>query len=227
VTELGEKIWQGGNTAVREVRKRYNQSYSDENLLAYAVALYSFRRDRKFADELLTLTSQLLSLAEREVVRPSPADRKLYQAIATRADVLSTHLEWISRQPKVKSGALTFRNAARRVCEHGIYFATVGGELDTDHTLPLLRLTLAKLYLDQGARPSALRLAEAAQNAVALGDIPDLKQRVRVYAKLGLMYRRCGEFGRGVAWGVRAMLISGVPRNVRLKAIAAFLGIER
>ena len=57
--------------------------------------------------------------------------------------------------------------------------------------------------------------------------IKDPRQRVRVYAKLGMLLQRIGQKRSGLKWGVRALFVRGVPLFVRAKAFAALLGIDR
>src|SRR3569833_1356495 len=97
-TDYGTRVWQGDNTTVAEARKRYeNNPYG--GLIPFATALYSFRQEKQYADELIGLKDELMELADRDMhVQVLPSDEEFSRKMADRADTVSTHLEWISRQ---------------------------------------------------------------------------------------------------------------------------------
>ena len=221
-TAQSNRVWQGDPSAVAVAREQYKDN-PQTGLIPYAIALYSFRRDTKYAVELMKLRRDLRF---RAAALTNPALTPRGTRIAETADVLSTHLEWISRQTAL--GDVDRRQAheaAIDACMYGIEFARSASS--TDHTLPLLHLTAARLCLNDLRTDHALEHLRYAQSIAARGNISDPRQLVRVYTKLGLLYRKADERVGGVVWGMRAIAVRGVPFNVRLKALAALLGIDR
>src|SRR5438105_4312774 len=115
--EHGKRIWAGDLTTVAEARAKYEADHVGQ-LIPFAVALYSFRTERKFANELIfELHDPLVKYAKRFV----SGSREKDIGRSNTADVLSTHLEWMSRQPSL---LLSERNRlhelAREVCGYGL-----------------------------------------------------------------------------------------------------------
>lgn len=232
--DYSTRIWEGDVTAVAEARQAYRTTPSDEMLIKVAVALYSFRNHSQYASELIGHTVALLELAEK-VRKKTPCDAEirnteLCKDFSKRADVLSTVLEWISRQRSVsRFGAATdyhVRIAVRELCDRGIEIEELN-EDRIDHTLALLHLTAARTYIEENRLTDALLHLSRSQRCVTSGHITDANQLVRVEAKLGMLYRRCGETKRGFRWGIRALRVSSVPMNVRLKALAALANTDK
>ena len=92
----GRRIWKGDPATVAEARRAYAND-PEGQLLPFAVALYSFRRRRQFAEELIAIRGLLLNLAEK-FLRSDCNDSHRCTPESDVADVLSTHIEWIARQ---------------------------------------------------------------------------------------------------------------------------------
>jgi hypothetical protein len=231
--DYSARVWKGDQTTVKEARDAYLND-PKKGLIPYAVALYSFRQQKKFAEELIGIRYQLISYAESNMLNHySTKHMDVCVELAQQADILSTHLEWISRQEhspllfQPEQREYVWANASRL-----FYFGIKKAEdaKMEDHTLPLLYLTGARLFLTSGkfrSVPRAIEFLEEAEDKMALGKIPDPNQRARVYRKLGFLFRQCGETEAGLFWGVKALLIPGATMNTRAKSLAAFFGVDR
>lgn len=217
-----QRIWAGDKSVTIEALERYRKD-PEKGLIPYAVALYSFRMDETYARELLTLREALIAHVGHELQHPDTVFPH-HERVADRADVLSTHLEWMARRVELANGErLSTHRAAAAICAHGLKVAA--GLPTSHHTWSLLKLTSARLYLSAGDFRRAIGEVVAAGKYAHR--IRDPNQRVRVYAKLGLLWRKCHRPRTGVLWGVRALFVRGVPVAVRKKAFAALLGIDR
>jgi hypothetical protein len=226
-----KRIWDGDPETVVEARKLYEKDHAN-GLIPYAVALYSFRANSKLGADLVCLYEPLL---QRAITLVS-CDVNLYTCVwfADSSDVLCTHLEWIRRKPylaaetseKILTVVKALAEKACLVCDE--YLMEFASKRQF-HTRRLLYLTRARLYLDnldpsKNDVPQArMMLREASEDHAY---VQDANQRVRVWAKLGFLYRKSNCTIEGLSWGIRACLISGVPMNVRKKAIAALLLID-
>jgi len=229
------RMWRGDPLTVAEARRAYRLDPA-KGLIPYARALYSFRHKPKCAKGLVELRSELAPYAERYLAHVSAmrgAQRLRMpdgerHALADTADVLSTHLEWISRQPTVpRAGPLSGTRLlalAEGACEEGIRLCLVDSELARGHTYCLLRLTEAMIRMRQKRPLVDEALASAMWGADGLSD-PN--QKARVCRKVGLILRKRGRSGESLWWGIKACLIPGSTRAVRLKSLAALCGIER
>jgi hypothetical protein len=218
---FGARVWGGDSTTVAEARRLYTQD-PDEWLIRYAVALYSFRAKPRFAEELLWLRPPLLKRAQQVLEAAMRGDLAL--SLANKVDVLSTHLAWMSRQDGLGgSKRREVRAVALRLCEEAT--SLIVNVPPGHHTLALIRLTHAELLFEDDEETAG----RSYLNGVArkARGITDANQRARVMRKLGALLRRHGRFWRGILWGARACLVRGVPMAVRLKSVAALLGVER
>jgi hypothetical protein len=213
------RLWNGDVRAVVHAQQQYAFDRR-VGLLPYAVALYSFRHKSKYRKELIALLPELLSRAEEVWLWADSVERTAEQAHA--CDVLSTHLEWITRQGTLSmlQQQLVLR-AVDRLCRYGI--DCVGEVYREAHTAALLTLTSVRVGLREkssvwGALDTVVDYAE---------DIHDPMQRARVYAKLGYLYRKDWWLLDGYWWGIQAILVPGITGNVRLKAFALLLGFDR
>jgi hypothetical protein len=212
-----ERVWEGDPTTVREAREAYRKD-PEANLIRLAVALYSFRANSRFAEELIELRFKLLDFIATGISVAAPITTP--QEFADEADVLSTYLEWMSRRPELSLEAAGLRKAARDLIGRG-----QGLVHDLTHHNPyLLLLTEVRIMLAEGRRTNAQQqLAWMASHAP---QIKDPKQRARVYRKMGMLNRRCGRWRSGWFWGIRACFVPEVPLDVRAKSVAALLGID-
>jgi hypothetical protein len=220
---LSPRVWAGDRRSVAKARARFVRDDPQEQLIPYATTLYSFRYDRRCANELISHYHELYARAERETMRPYGPDNA--REVANRADTLSTHLEWMSRQASFprerRQGA---QMMAEMLCTYGAQcVARHHYQFQGHHTPYLLKLTAARIDLGKGNLGNASRILEE----VIRDDptrISDPNQRVRVYRKLGLLLRKRGARDR---WGIRALLVPEVPLANRLKSAAALLDIDR
>jgi len=221
--EYGKRVWAGDPKTVAEARTKY-QADPEGQLIPFAVALYSFRMNEKFAKELLELRQPLMVRAQEFGQIPQ---KKLlpHQEHMNLLDVLSTYLEWMSRR-KVLSPS-----ERKRLLDTAYRTATYGATLAThqfkasEHVWELLTLTAARTLIGQQNYRGAVRLLNDVVEFAP--SIADANQRTRVYRKLGLLYRMRFRFVRGFYWGIRACVVPGVPLAVRAKSVAALLGIDR
>lgn len=223
--EWSRRVWGGDPTTVAEARKEYERNPKNaKQLIRYAVALYSFRQHERFAKELLMLRPWLLHRAHLGLETAILAKSDAALTVADEYDVLSTHLAWMSRQDGLEdSKRREIRAVALRLCEE--VTSLIVNVPPGHHTLPLIRLTHAELLFEDGEETAG----RSHLNGVArrARDITDANQRARVMRKLGALLRRNDRFWRGVLWGVRACLVRGIPMAVRMKSVAALIGIDR
>ncbi len=221
ILSFGKRVWKGDVSTVSEAQEAYVQN-PDAAFIRLLMTLYSFRTNSQFAEELLSHRSGLIDRAKREINRNFAGASVLDRA--NLADVLSTYLEWMSRQKQVSvEEQRELHLAASQVCKSSI---VITDEIDpAHHSWSLIKLTAARLALNERDFP----LATSYLNRVSwrASEIADHNQRVRVQAKLGLLLRKCRWYLRGFYWGVRACFVPNVPLNVRLKAFAALLHIDR
>ncbi len=212
----GYNIWKGDKRVV-SIAEKYYQHNGEGGLIPYAVALYSFRQYADNRTQLLWLRAPLLRRAELLIALMEKGERS--GKLAAECDVVSTHLEWMLRQ-----GTLSTLECSQvsGVCKKLCHEALSMGEGDM-HTQALLQLTVARLCINESS-PAWGPLNYAAHVAEL---ITDPLQRVRVYAKLGFLYRKEWSLVDGYYYGFRALLIGGVPINVRLKALAMLVGYDR
>lgn len=221
IINFNRRVWRGDASAVPEAREAYAQR-PDQAFIKLLVTLYSFRADPRFAEELLLHRSKLLERAKKEIDQNFTGASVLERA--NLADMLSTYLEWMSRQPQLSPD----ERQESHLAASEVYLASIAltDELEwKHHTWSLLKLTGARLDLNENNRSSATwNLRRVAQRAP---EIEDNNQRARVYAKLGFLLRKSGWYRLGFYWGVRACVVPRIPFNVRKKALSALLGIDR
>jgi hypothetical protein len=212
------RVWKGDSTTVNEARDAY-QKDAKSGLIPYAVALYSFRANFRFASELLGLRFELLERAATVTVPDALSADQLQ--FADQADVLSTYFEWMSRRPELREEAAGLRMQARALIIRALSMT----HDPTHHTFYLLALTAVRILLTEGrflnARQELIWMASHAHQ------IKDANQRARVYRKMGMLSRACGLGSSGWIWGMRACFVPGAPLNVRAKSVAALFGIDR
>jgi hypothetical protein len=219
-----QKIWEGDLSPVERLKKAY-EANPEKGLIDYAVVLYSGRKNKSLGHRLIHLRPQLLGMAEALLESPKPEDL----VWLNQAEVIATHLEWISRQ---ESGEIVedVQTVALKLCRL-VFKASLDavGKLKDHHVWSLAGLVLARLYLFSGKVDRILAGQLLDQIAIAAPKILNCNQRVRVYAKLGyLMRHSSGQWFLGVGWGLKAVFIrEKVPFNVRLKALAGLMGIDR
>lgn len=219
--EYARRIWAGDRATVAEARERYRLD-RERYLIPFAVVLYSFRTDEQCARELLELRGALLLRARRML--QIGADRLVSpREYANRADVLSTYLEWMGRRGELsREQQAEVLDLAYDVAFRGQVWA-YEPEVE-DHTRGLLLLTIARIGLTRRDwRMAEESLARVARMATS---VTDANQRVRIYRKLGLLNTRYGRLFRGLYWGIRACVVPGVPMAVRLKSVAAIIGVD-
>lgn len=222
-SDFGQRVWSGDESTVPEARRKYRDD-PDHQLIHYAMVLYSFRANEEHREELLSLRLALMSFAKKFV--EDPLEWSLSKEHEARlADVLSTYLEWMSRRQELSSSEQSnLRRLAWDVYRIGARHDDILEETG-DHTLDLLELTAARLFIDDGEYNFAYaRLEDISWHA---HKITDPNQRARVYAKLGLLYGKCNRLIEGLYWGIRACLVSGIPASARLKSVAALFDIDR
>lgn len=215
-TSYAARVWKGDPSTVAEAFEQYRQ---DGNLLSYAMALYSFRHISEYATRLVELRTDLWRYSN-SYVAANPLRGEL-MAYANEGDALSTYLEWLSRRTDISEDE---RNELRRAMTQVTGRAFINARLDSgsNHTWCLLGLTLARselAFAKSKNRPYSRRRLDDIAASVR---IPDANQRVRVFRKLGMLYRMMGKWWTGTWWGVRAIFVRGVPLTVRAKSIAAF-----
>jgi hypothetical protein len=141
---------------------------------------------------------------------------------ANLCDVLSTHLEWMTRQGTLNSDEVEkTRRVVKKLCLAGM--ECIGGHKAGAHTLALLYLTSARVCIDEKIDPwGTLHTVERATRGIT-----DPMQKARVYAKLGYLHRKNWEFLKGYYWGIKALLVPGITRFSRLKCAALLIGYDR
>lgn len=218
---FGNRVWKGDRRTVAEARKDFERA-PKEHLLKFAVALYSFRTKRKYADELLGLLSLLMQEAERLIQAPHYEPDAM--RFADRADVLSTHLEWIARFASLtKDERSEIRTLVSKLCSKGVS-ATLPHDYGSGHTRRLLTLTKTRVLVEQGYRQLAWIFLRGELDDIAR--VADPRQRARVYAKAGLLCRKLGRHRVGFSLGLRACAVSRVPLRSRVKGLSALVGVD-
>lgn len=219
--EYGKRVWSGDRTTVAEAKAKY-ESDPEGELIPLAVVLYSFRDKKHCANELLALRPQIIEYAINYAKKPHNDDAPKTQA--DKADVLATHLEWMSRRSELSiEEQQETAYEARRMCQHGIHVLHVARE-KPGHTLCLLWLTFARLCINEKQFSRAREYLTEVETSVVY--IADANQQARVCRKLGFLYRKCHSFFHGLDWGIGACLVPKTPWAVRLKSIAALLGVD-
>ncbi len=227
----GDRLWAGNVGAVAKARRNFLHGDQAKGLLPFACALYSFRDRPQYAHELRGLRRKLLRHAETLIVPDADAYHGSHWA--ERADMLTTYLAWLSAQPVFSNAARGhLRSVAIRICETCLPEARSLTTTERAHSYYLLALTYVSLTItERQARGLLLSVQKGAPRHVR-----DRKQKVRIYAKLGLLFRKLGEAAhasdrfRGLWWGVRAVALSlawRLPLNVTAKAGASLMGIQR
>ena len=227
---FGDRVWAGDNTTVAEALERFVHAQDErKEILPCASVLYSFRQKPNAAIGLLALRRLLLEYQDFLVSQDS--DSYLGSSYLDRADMLSTYFTWMgarkeltwSQQKRILHHALVISDTARVEAQ-----SLIGTE--KAHTYYLLMLTCASLQINRGSATELLRIIDLhVSNEPRL----DPRQRVRIYAKLGLLMREdavptnVGYWLRGARWGIRAVFVPNVPANVRMKALAALVGIQK
>lgn len=219
-------IWEGDRSAVERAREKYKKDPEGE-LLSFACALYSFRSIPEYANELVRLGEALVRRAGEVLSKgvcgleqhEGMNSWELYELLA-QIDVLSTYLEWISRDRSRSTSSQLFQ-LANHLCNKGNEWA--GFQVESHHSRSLILLTRARLLLRGRWSLAVADLQEVARIA---SRIENNNQRARVYRKLGLLFRKSGYGFRGIGWGVRALFVP-CPWAVRVKSLAALVGIDR
>lgn len=218
---IGDQIWYGQPRVVEDTRELYRQDQKN-NLLQHAVALYSFRNYVLYGKELRDLYPMLFNAGVAYIndVGGKEFVPGVSGKLADKGDVLSTHLEWLSRREDI---AVIERRNLARLAEQVVKAALP--HVHQVHTGSLLRLTLAQIHINRKEFDRAHSVLISVAEGAPL--VKDKKQRVRVYAKLGVLLGHARHLRASLYWGIRACLVTGVPMAVRLKALAALLNIER
>ncbi len=221
IASMSPRVWAGDKETVEEARPGYRAG--TVSLLEWAMLLYSFRYVRKYRKQLCALHTRLSAMAW-EVRICEPADDRERAQLVAKADVLSTYLGYIASQGNfLQPRRDELRTIAKLTARYGIKHASADAGLLTERLLLLLTVTdpdLMRLQERSGNEESL------AQVAVLASQVPDRNQRVRVYRKLGLRLRQYRHLFSGVAWGIRACFVRGIPAAVRAKSVAALLAFE-
>jgi hypothetical protein len=225
----GWRVWHGYASAIAEAEARYLKDPEGE-LVEYATTLYSFRNRKWCKEALIGLAPKLFAYAKKFLAGELGFTGK---AEKDKADVLSTWMEWMSRQDFSAQEQRNFFKMALDMYDYGAsLYDCSSKEPWGDASWCLLELTGARLKLAQGPREKgALHgcLGEIRRN---MKGIKDANQRVRVYAKLGMLYRSSYTVTyliKGWYWGIRAPLVrpwlgKDAPTLwVRLKACVALV----
>jgi hypothetical protein len=218
---FGNRVWRGDPKTVAEARANFEKD-PKEHLIRFAVALYSFRRKRRFAQELGGLLSTLMREAQEMLGAPCHEPDTI--RFADKADVLSTHLEWISRYVSLpKHEREEIYALVSKLCSEGVSAVFPHGTRGA-HTRRLLTLTKVRVLIAQRERYLAWTFLRG--ELLDIHEVEDPRQRARVYAKAGLLCRKLGRHAVGLSLGLRACTVSRVPLNVRGKATVALAGID-
>lgn len=225
---LSQRIWEGDTDSIKEVEAKFKKD-EEAYLIVYASTLYSFRIQKDCQHKLIHLRSRLVSRAQAHVVDEGGEDMI---AQANEADVLSTILVWIANQENGEVVKSTLCRAEElcikvRAAWLKLQSAVPASPYLNHHVWPLTDLTQVRIFLLRNEWVSAYQiLVDVMMVAPA---ITDINQKVRVYAKIGLLMRRVQDkWTAGFGWGLKAVFMrQTVPLNVRLKAIVALMGIDR
>jgi hypothetical protein len=215
--ELSRQIWAGDPAAIATSRRLF-EADPEGYLMDHAVALYSFRGRQDCVGEFLQLRPLLIENARRTLGITNP--RLSAWELAVKIDVLTTHLEWMSRRRELTEREQSdLRKLVIDLCAKGVDYAR--SARSGDHTRALLRLTYASALFVEGLQFSAVEALKQVESEVV--GITDRKQRARVMRKTGMLYRRHVRFWHGLGWGWRAVTLPGIPRSVRVKNLVAIL----
>jgi hypothetical protein len=227
--DLGSRMWEGDPTSVSDAYNWF-RSHPLTGLNVYAVALYSNRGKKENKEKLIRLRRKL----SNELLRRYWMLRRNECSavdILSPVETFGTHLEWISRQ-NMPGELLSFEpqsilNDLEEILE-GVQPGVADiHDPERTHDAYLFELLRTRVLLRQKKQHGARAILDWVAS-FPQGGMVNVKQRVRVLAKLGFLYRLVGvPFGplwwRGIMWGVSAVRIRGVPRNVRIKALVALL----
>lgn len=224
--DYGPRVWANDPTTVVESRAAYEKNKNRDSLLRFANALYSARRNRRLAAELVDLCDELIQAAkdQREI---ADYDETTIASFLDTSDVISTYLEWMSRQ--VRPGDDRFKimlKLSAEIVMLGIDAATDWDQWMTDpQSECFLRLTFAQILTRVGKQDGALEQLSIVEHLADSVVVPE--QCVRVYAKLGMLLIKNRRRVLGVRYGIKAMKVSGVQedakKNVRKKALVAVM----
>lgn len=227
--ELKEGIWRGDQKKIVEAREKFLTGNTEIELLPYACALYSFRKIPQCREDLLQLRELLLQSAPK-LCSPG-ADSYYGSHWLDRMDMLSTYFAWMSeytslpwtKRQKVREQAISISGSILPGFLEEYY---TSGDPHM-HSYYLILLTYVSL------QPNSPNARMALGHVVrGVRDVQDRRQRVRIYAKLGVQLRvQAKRYGwkywvHGAGWGIRACLVPFVPLNVWMKAVASLLGVK-
>jgi hypothetical protein len=216
-----ERIWEGDQSVIEEAWKRFDEN-PEKELLPFASVLYSFRSREHARWYLIGIRDILLKRAKSLVAKIVDAGELEAQQCADEADVLSTVLLWLSEKKSVPHVERThILNAVLQTSTWGVQLMFKG--TISFHTQCLLHLTLAQARIADRQRfdPGSLSFVEMLQEKI---DNPN--QRARVLRKLGMIYRSQARYLGGLRWGIRACLVPGSTRAVRMKSVVALVGFD-
>lgn len=211
------RIWLGDHSVVSEVRNDYLQHPIPEHLLQYAMTLYSFRYESVLADELEQLLEELVDLASlwQQVL---PMDIRLQETVVDQADMISTYLVWLSARDTLSTEKRELAaDAATRLLEKAI--RSPGAR---SHTKLLLMLTQVQMQEDTERFASQLNVIYF---AIKESKIDDANQKARVIRKFGILESRVRWFS-GKRAVFHSMVLPGLSKSVRMKSLAALLGVK-
>jgi hypothetical protein len=221
-----KKVWAGDPSTVKVARANYEKD-PEGGLLPFATALYSFRMKPECIKELFGLRPKLEERVIRNIqIQPEASTAERF---AVEADLLATYLEWMSRQHGLsESDRYHLRELSKEVVWAGLEVVGLYQQSMSEcHTRCLLDLTYFSLLLGTSAQAYGKKFLDDAQKYAP--NIEERNQRVRVYCKLGMLYRRHSWLlkPKGFYWGIRACFVRGVPNMVRAKSVAALFGIDQ
>lgn len=225
-------IWLGLYARGVETHRALYKKCPDEEFIPFLSSLYSARLYSRYRDELLDRIDQLQVFLLHPVTECAPGLPKALD----RADVVSTILEWASRQQLKPAKRNYLLERADSVVQDALMYAhRIRGT--HRHTYALLLLTHAQIQLRQSMEYAetmpkyatdlknyvGMDVAEACTHAI---DVSDLRQRERIYRKAGIIYRHLGNRKKASACFLQSLLVPHVAVGVKVKTMAALLAIE-
>ena len=220
--EVGLLLWKGKYKEAAELHLEAYQRDPERECVPFASTLYSGRSDKRIRELLLSFTVEhLYDHALRLSLHAMP--RKIMDTV----DVISTIFVWTARQPEIDSATReNLLNVASLLIEEAL-----ANEMRfpyAAHSPLLIMLTRAEIHFMEGTDESvAAGLLDAIEARNRAGSVPDLRQRERVLRKAGMLLRSHGRKRAGYQSLIAALLVPHTSFGVKVKTLAACMGVER
>lgn len=220
--EIGLLLWKGKYVEAAMLHLEVYGRDPEGECVPFASTLYAGRSHKRIRELLLKfVVEQLYGYALRLKLHAEP------KKFMDRVDVISTIFVWAARQPEVDSATKeNLVNVAAALIQEALANEPVLPA--APHSPLLVMLTRAEIhFMDDTDESVAKGLLDSYEARNRAETVRDPRQRERVLRKAGMLLRHHGRRRAGYAALIAALRVPHTSLAVKVKTLAALIGIER